>query len=177
MDSKENGYQAVPKEIVEKAIEKAKNIESIDEVQQDAFKKNTNENGENDPSVAKDWENKIEAINNYQIDKITDVKVKLIYYILKKEEEMYDPRQKMRRNIQIFLVCQLVFLAILISLTFISKGWFGSFNDKMFLEILNFLKFYITVIIAEFIAMIFFIVKYLFNTKLIDIVKSWVDKL
>lgn len=90
---------------------------------------------------------------------------------------MYEPRKKMRGNIQIFLVCQLVFLAILISLIFISKGRFGSFNDKIFLEILNFLKFYITVIIAEFIAMIFFIVKYLFNTKLIDVVKSWVDKL
>lgn len=39
MDSEENTYQAVPKEIVEQAIEKAKNIESIDEAQQDTLKK------------------------------------------------------------------------------------------------------------------------------------------
>lgn len=79
----------------------------------------------------------------------------------------------MRNVIIIFLFSQLLFLALLMVSLLISKGTFGSFNDKVFLELIDFLKFYITVIVVEFVAMIFFIVKYIYNNKLIDVLEKW----
>ena len=105
-----------------------------------------------------------------------DKKLELIYKILEKENSMFRPRTRMQKSIIIFLSVQLAFLAMLISARFVAKR-FGVYNDEIFIKILNFLMFYITAIIAEFITMVFFIVKYLFNNKLIDVIKKWVDKL
>lgn len=128
-------------------------------------------------SDTKDKNEVVKNFNNQFRKEKFDKKLELIYKVLEKENDMAEPRNKMQTRIIIFLACQLIFLALLIAGLFVAKGYFGSFSDKLFVEILTFLKFYITAIIGEFIAMIFFIVKYLFNNKLIDVIKNWVDKL
>lgn len=147
---------------IDKAKEKGESHNSIgnDEV---SFSEN---NVENQDKLIKEQ-------NQELATKKLFIKETLIFDILKKEGEKAPERERMRNVIIIFLFSQLLFLALLMVSLLISKGTFGSFNDKVFLELIDFLKFYITVIVAEFVAMIFFIVKYIYNNKLIDVLEKW----
>lgn len=147
---------------IDKAKEKGESHNSIgnDEV---SFSEN---NVENQDKLIKEQ-------NQELATKKLFIKETLIFDILKKEGEKAPERERMRNVIIIFLFSQLLFLALLMVSLLISKGIFGSFNDKVFLELIDFLKFYITVIVAEFVAMIFFIVKYIYNNKLIDVLEKW----
>lgn len=124
-------------------------------------------------SVEENQDELIKEQNQELAAKKLFIKETLIFDILKKEGEKAPERERMRNIIIIFLFSQLLFLALLIVSLLISKGTFGSFNDRVFLELIDFLKFYITVIVAEFVAMIFFIVKYIYDNKLIDVLEKW----
>lgn len=135
---------------------------------------NSNKNKYVDEKTA---DEKVNEKNDDMRDKVFTVKEQLIYDILRKETERDEPRKDIKEKVIILLGLQLLFLALIVIGVLISKGMFGSFSDTVFLEILEFLKFLIASIIVEFIAMIFFIVRYLYDNKLIDVLEKWFEKL
>lgn len=87
-------------------------------------------------------------------------------------------KEKLMKYIQIVLIIQLIvvgvsFLAIIVSVCF-------GVSHKVFVDnlgsILNFLQYYITAIIVEFIAMLFFIVKFVFDKSIVELLSNTIDK-
>lgn len=64
-----------------------------------------------------------------------------------------------------------VFVGIVLLATGTSK-WLG-LSDALLVEMISFIKFYITSIIAELIAILFFIVKNVFDTSIADLFKNF----
>lgn len=94
------------------------------------------------------------------------------------EAQKREFKEKLMKYIQIVLIIQLIvvgvaFLAIIISVCL-------GVSHKVFIDnldsILNFLQYYITAIIVEFIAMLFFIVKFVFDKSIVELLSNTIDK-
>lgn len=108
---------------------------------------------------------------------------KLMLHILSpqlSENEMQKRRfkQDLMKYIMGVLIAQLVivgiaFLGVYIPICF---GMNNSLLDNNLNSILNFLQYYITAIIVEFIAMLFFIVKFVFDKSIVGLLSDTIDK-
>lgn len=75
---------------------------------------------------------------------------------------------------------QLIFLSVVIAIVFANMCFDLNFMkpiDKDFaMQVFDFLKYYITAVIAEFIAMLFFIVKFVFDKSIVDLTSELFKK-
>lgn len=69
-----------------------------------------------------------------------------------------------------FRITYIFIVVVLIAMLFSSKL---DISDKIAVEVLSFVKFYITSIIVELISILFFIVKNVFNTSIADLFKNF----
>lgn len=108
---------------------------------------------------------------------------KLMLYILspelsKNEIQKRRFKQKLMGYIQGVLIVQLVvvgiaFLGVCIAICFGTKNTILANNIN---TIFNFLQYYITAIIVEFIAMLFFIVKFVFDKSIVGLLSDTIKK-
>lgn len=83
------------------------------------------------------------------------------------------------KYIKFIIIFQLSFIGIpILGLFFVIMFDFPILNDVSgsLEQIFSFLKTYIITIIAEFIAMIFFIVKYVFDKSIVDLIREFKNK-
>lgn len=96
------------------------------------------------------------------------------------EEQKRDLKEKLVDFIKTMLTIQLVFVAVPIVILFLSLcvdiPFLKDIEPEIIPSLLSFLKYYITAIIAELLAMLFFIVKFVFDKSIVDLVKEMVRK-
>ncbi len=101
------------------------------------------------------------------------IRKQLIDNVVKQETDLFKPRSETKDIIFSFLKWELVFFSIFVLFVLSVHGFFSIFTEAEFFKLIDVMMFFTTTIIAEFIAMIFFIVKYLFNTRLVDVLEKW----
>ena len=98
---------------------------------------------------------------------------------LKKNEELKrEQKKKLMENIfkilkGQFIATYLFIIIIIIQLTFSS---YLKISEALAMEIMSFIKFYITSIIVELISILFFVVKNVFDTSIVDMFKNFDNK-
>lgn len=87
-------------------------------------------------------------------------------------------KQKLMKYIQVILVSQLsvVGLAFIAIVACICLGVSHPIFADNIQAILNFMQYYITAIIVEFIAMLFFIVKFVFDKSIVELLSDTIKK-
>ncbi len=76
------------------------------------------------------------------------------------------------------IILQLIFVAVPILLTFavLCIKLLEEIPVEIVASIFSFLKYYITAIIAELLAMLFFIVRFVFDKSIVDLVREMIKK-
>ena len=89
-------------------------------------------------------------------------------------------KEELVKFIKRMLTIQLIFVAVPIVILFaclcINIPFLKDIEPEIIPPLLSFLKYYITAIIAELLAMLFFIVKFVFDKSIVDLVKEMVRK-
>lgn len=93
-------------------------------------------------------------------------------------------KRKFKKSLTIYIIVILsvqiaIFLLVITIFTIAYCFDLNIFKDitiEQLEHLLNFLKYFITAIIAEFIAMLFFIVKFVFDKSIVDLITQLFDK-
>lgn len=89
-------------------------------------------------------------------------------------------KEDLMKYIRRILRSQMILVSFPIMLTFITIcidiPFMKNIDSKQMQIVFEFLKYYIGAIIVEFIAMLFFIVKYVFDKSIVDLTKTMTDK-
>ena len=97
----------------------------------------------------------------------------------KNEELKRDHKNRLMDNIFKILKWQFIATYIFVIIAIFVVGYssiFSSKSEKLVLELISFVKFYITAIIAELISILFFIVQNVFDTSIVDLFKNFDKK-
>ncbi len=98
----------------------------------------------------------------------------------KNEEQKRDFKGKLVSYIEKVLVAQLIAVGVMIIIVFLTICFdipiMKDISGAQTVQMLEFLKYYITAIIAEFIAMLAFIVKFVFDKSIVDLTREIVKK-
>ncbi|MEE0059218.1 MAG: hypothetical protein UE295_00140 [Acutalibacteraceae bacterium] len=100
----------------------------------------------------------------------------LVPELIENEKQKRELKKKLMTYIQVVIMFQLAFIGLpILGLFFAIMFDFPVLNDvnNSLEQIFSFLKTYITIIIVEFIAMLFFIVKYVFDKSIVDLIKEF----
>ncbi len=88
-------------------------------------------------------------------------------------------KERLMKYIRRILVAQMILVSIPILMVFITicfdVPFMKDIEKEQIQSLFDFLKYYIGAIIVEFIAMLFFIVKYVFDKSIVDLTKAMTD--
>lgn len=103
-------------------------------------------------------------------------------HLSRNEEQKRQFKVKLMNLTKQLIILQLVFVAIPILLIFgdlclkLPVPVFEKIPVEIVPSIFSFLKYYITAIIAELLAMLFFIVRFVFDKSIVDLVREMIKK-
>lgn len=118
---------------------------------------------------------KIDKYNNSVRE--TVLKNDLIPQLIENEVQKRTFKTSLMNYVKNMIICQTILITIPIILmtvsSFIKLPFLNVLTETNFQFFCSFLKYYISAIILEFIAMLFFIVKYVFDKSITDLVKDY----
>lgn len=99
-------------------------------------------------------------------------------HLSKNEKQKRNFKETLMKFIMWVLIAQLAFVGIPMILVFMSLifhwGWLRPLSENNVVQVFSFLKYYISAIIAEVLAMLFFIVQFVFDKSIVDLVRKMI---
>lgn len=115
--------------------------------------------------------NRIDKFNNREVLKA--LKAQLVENEIQKRQF----KSTLMKYVKNMIIVQVILIAIpLLILTlssFIKNYWFNPISENELKIFCNFMEYYISAIILEFLTMLFYIVKYVFDKSITDLLKTY----
>lgn len=160
---------------VDTAESKTKDIDALEVAEK--LKQNSTKN-KKAPKDAIQKQTTEERIDEYN-DSVREAVLKndLVPQLIKNEAQKRTFKTSLMNYVKNMIICQTILITIPIILmtasSFIKLPFLNVLTETNFEFFCSFLKYYISAIILEFIAMLFFIVKYVFDKSITDLVKDY----
>lgn len=160
---------------IETAEPKSQDIDALEVAAK--LKQNSTKNKKipKDPVSKQTTEEKIDEYNDSVRE--TVLKNDLVPQLIKNESQKRIFKTSLMSYVKNMIICQTILITIPIILmilsSFVKLPFLNVLTETNFQFFCSFLKYYISAIILEFIAMLLFIVKYVFDKSITDLVKDY----